>query len=114
MFNNLPGKRDTKVIQMHREVTTLYGRLAKAMVRKRRSPKWAGYFPIAIFSPDVPVPTSQNSGSTGNREQKTSHSSGPTGVTVPPGMNTPWLLIFWKPLSGCSRLPNMCGINQTG
>jgi hypothetical protein len=47
MFNNLPGNRDTKVIQMHREVTTLYDRLAKAMVRKRRSPKWAGYFPIA-------------------------------------------------------------------
>lgn len=60
MFNNLPGKRDTKVIQMHHEVTTLYGCLAKAMVRKRRSPKWAGYFPIAIFSPDLPVPKSRN------------------------------------------------------
>ena len=60
MFNNLAGKRDTKVIQMHREVTTLYDHLAKAMVRKRRSPKWAGYFPIAIFSPDLPVPKSRN------------------------------------------------------
>jgi hypothetical protein len=60
MFNNLPGKRDTQVIQMHQGVTTLYGRLAKAMVRKRRSPKSAGYFPIAIFSPDLPVPKSRN------------------------------------------------------
>ena len=60
MFNNLPGKRDTKIIQMHQEATTLYGRLAKAMVRKRHSPKWAGYFPIAIFSPDLPVPKSIN------------------------------------------------------
>jgi hypothetical protein len=60
MFNNLPGKRDTKIIQMHQEVTTLYGCLAKTMVRKRRSPKWAGYFPIAIFSPDLPVPKSRN------------------------------------------------------
>ena len=60
MFNNLPGKRDTKIIQMHQEATTLYGRLARAMVRKRQSPKWAGYFPIAIFSPDLPVPKSIN------------------------------------------------------
>jgi hypothetical protein len=60
MFNNLPRKRDTQVIQMHQEVTTLYGHLAKAMVRKRRSPKWAGYFPIAIFIPDLPVPKSRN------------------------------------------------------
>jgi hypothetical protein len=60
LFNNLPGKRDAKIIQMHQEVTTLYGRLAKAMVRKRRSPKWAGYFPIAIFSPDLPVRKPRN------------------------------------------------------
>ena len=60
MFNDLAGKRDTKIIQIHQEVTTLYGYLAKAMVRKRRSPKWAGYFPIAIFSPDLPVPKSIN------------------------------------------------------
>ena len=60
LFNNLPGKRDAKIIQMHQEVTTLYSRLAKAMLRKRRSPKWAGYFPIAIFSPDLPVPKSRN------------------------------------------------------
>ena len=60
MFNNLPGKRDTKIIQMHQEVTKLYGRLAKRMVRKPRSPRWAGYCPIAIFNPDLPVPKSRN------------------------------------------------------
>ena len=61
LFNNLPGKEDARrSSQMHREVTTLYDHLAKAMVRKRRSPKWAGYFPIAIFSPDLPVPKSRN------------------------------------------------------
>jgi hypothetical protein len=60
MFNNLPGKRDAKIIQIHQEVTKLYDRLAKRMVRKPRSPRWAGYCPIAIFSPDLPVPKSRN------------------------------------------------------
>ena len=40
-FNDLPGKRDTKIIQMHREVTRLYGRLATRMIRKPRSSTWA-------------------------------------------------------------------------
>ncbi len=31
MFNDLPGKRATKIIQMHREVTRLYGRLGKRL-----------------------------------------------------------------------------------
>ena len=43
-FNDLPGKRDTKIIQMHREVTRLYGRLATRMIRKTRSPKWARWY----------------------------------------------------------------------
>ena len=42
MFNNLPGKRDASIIQMHQEVTKLYDRLAKRMVRKWRSPRWLG------------------------------------------------------------------------
>jgi len=55
-FNNLPGSRITKLIQMTQEVTRLYGRLATRMVRKPQSPKWAGYLPIGLFLPDLPVP----------------------------------------------------------
>ena len=56
MFNNLPGKRETKIIQMHQEVTRLYGRLTTRMVRKPRSPKWAPLLPVGIFIPDLPAP----------------------------------------------------------
>ena len=55
-FNELSGKRDTKVIQMHREITKLYGRLATRMIRKPRSSKWAKWLPIGIFISDMPVP----------------------------------------------------------
>jgi hypothetical protein len=58
-FNDLPWKRDTKVIQMHREVTRLYGRLATRMIRKPRSQKWAPLTPMGIFFPDMPVPKSR-------------------------------------------------------
>jgi hypothetical protein len=58
-FNDLPGKRDTKIIQMHQEVTRLYGRLATRMIRKPRSPKWARWLPIGIFICDMPVPKSR-------------------------------------------------------
>jgi hypothetical protein len=56
MFNDLPGKRNTKIIQMYQEVERLYNRLATRMVKKPRSPEWAGYLPIGIFIPDLPVP----------------------------------------------------------
>jgi hypothetical protein len=56
MFHNLPGSKATKIIQMHHEVTTLYGRLATRMVRKPRLPSWAEYSPIGLFIPDLPVP----------------------------------------------------------
>jgi len=56
MFNYLPGKRETKIMQMHQEVTRLYGRLTTRMVRKPRSPKWAPLLPVGIFIPDLPVP----------------------------------------------------------
>jgi hypothetical protein len=56
MFNNLPGKRTTKIMQMHQGIERLYNRLATRMVKKPRSPEWAGYLPIGIFIPDFPVP----------------------------------------------------------
>ena len=58
-FNELPGKRDAKIIQMHQEVTRLYGRLTTRMVRKPRSPKWVPLTPMGIFIPDKPVPKSR-------------------------------------------------------
>ena len=59
MFHNLPGSRDAKVTQMKQEVEQLYGRLATRMVRKPRSPRWAGYLPVGLFIPDLPVPKSR-------------------------------------------------------
>jgi hypothetical protein len=56
MFNNLPGKRETMIIQMQQEVARLYGRLATRMVRKPRSSTRAKWLPIGIFIPDMPVP----------------------------------------------------------
>ena len=56
MFHHLPGSREKRITQMHQEVETLYRRLATRMVRKPRSPKWAGLLPIGVFSPDFPVP----------------------------------------------------------
>jgi hypothetical protein len=56
MFNNLPGKRHTKIMQMRQEVTRLYGRLTTRMVRNPRSPKRAPLLPVGIFIPDLPVP----------------------------------------------------------
>ena len=49
MFHNLPGSRDAKVTQMKQEVEKLYGRLATRMVRKPRSPRWAGYLPVGTL-----------------------------------------------------------------
>jgi hypothetical protein len=57
-FHHLAGSRQKKIIQMHQEVETMYRRLATMMVRKPRSPKWAGLLPIGLFSPDLPVPKS--------------------------------------------------------
>jgi hypothetical protein len=59
MFNSLAGKRDTKIIQMHQEITKFYGRLATRMIRKPRSSKWAKWLPNGIFIPDMPVPKSR-------------------------------------------------------
>ena len=59
MFNNLPGKRETMIIQMQQEVARLYGRLATRMVRKPRSSTRAKWLPIGIFIPDMPVPKSR-------------------------------------------------------
>jgi hypothetical protein len=56
MFHDLAGSRETKVIQMKQEVERVYNRLATRMVRKPNSPSWAGYLPIGLFVPDLPVP----------------------------------------------------------
>ncbi len=56
MFNYLPGKRETKIMQMHQEVTRLYGRLATRMAGKTWSANRARLLPIGIFIPDLPVP----------------------------------------------------------
>ena len=56
MFHELGGSRKTKLIQMNHEVEQIYNRLVTRMVRDPRSQSWAGYLPIGVFVPDLPVP----------------------------------------------------------
>ena len=55
MFHHISGSREKRIMQMHREIEKIYGRLATRMVRKPRSPRWKGLLPIGLFSPDFPV-----------------------------------------------------------
>jgi len=61
MFHQLAGSRKTMIIQMQQEVTRVYNRLGTRMVRKPRSPRWAGYLPVGLFIPDLPVPKRRKS-----------------------------------------------------
>ena len=61
MFHDLAGSRETKIIQMKQEVERVYNRLATRMVRKPNSPSWAGYLPIGLFVPELPVPKKRKS-----------------------------------------------------
>jgi len=54
MFHWIPGSMETKIEQMNREITRLYGKLATKAVRKPGSPKWAPFLPKGVFFPDVP------------------------------------------------------------
>jgi hypothetical protein len=56
MFHDLAGSKEAKIIQMKQEVERIYNRLATRMVRKPKSPGWAGYLPIGLFVPELPVP----------------------------------------------------------
>lgn len=55
MFHELAGSRKAKIIQMQRELERVYNRLGTRMVRNTRSKRWAGYLPIGLFVPDLPV-----------------------------------------------------------
>ena len=61
MFHDLAGSRETKIIQMKQEVERVYNHLATRMVRKPNSPSWAGYLPIGLFVPELPVPKKRKS-----------------------------------------------------
>jgi hypothetical protein len=56
MFHQLAGSRKTMIVQMQQELERVYNRLVTSMVRKPRSPRWAGYLPVGLFVPDLPVP----------------------------------------------------------
>ncbi len=56
LFHQLPGSEKSHLEQMKREVSCLYSRLATRTVKDTRSKGWAGYLPVAIFAPDLPVP----------------------------------------------------------
>lgn len=56
LFHEIPGSRDSKIIQMNREIERVYNRLATRMVRKTWSPAHAHNLPKGIFLPDLPVP----------------------------------------------------------
>ena len=55
MFHNLSGSMDSQITQMHQEVTALFSKLVKRVVRKPRSPAWVPLLPKGIFVPDLPV-----------------------------------------------------------
>jgi hypothetical protein len=59
LFHQVAGSRKTKLLQMNQEVERTYNLLGTRIVRKPRSAKWAGYLPIGIFIPDLPVPKSR-------------------------------------------------------
>jgi hypothetical protein len=56
LFHQLPGSRKAKLDQMQQAMSRFYNRVATAMVRKPSSPNWAGYLPVGVFVPDLPVP----------------------------------------------------------
>jgi hypothetical protein len=64
MFHQLAGSRNAIIAQMGQETDRVYRHLCKRMVRKVGSPGWAGYLPIGIFLPDLPVPKSKGKKST--------------------------------------------------
>lgn len=58
LFHQLPGNRKSHLEQMKRAITGIYSRLVTRSVREPRSESWAGYLPVGIFCPDLPVPKS--------------------------------------------------------
>ena len=56
LFHQLPGSREAKLAQMQQAMSRFYSKVATAMVRKPTSPNWAGYLPVGVFVPDLPVP----------------------------------------------------------
>jgi hypothetical protein len=55
MFNDIPGKKTTKLRIMEDEVERVYSTLLTSVVRKPNVPSWKMYKPILIGSPDLPV-----------------------------------------------------------
>jgi hypothetical protein len=55
MFRPISGSVDTKIRQMHDEISTVYGKLATRVVRKPTSSNRAHFLPQGIFFPDVPA-----------------------------------------------------------
>jgi hypothetical protein len=55
MFNSSPGKRDTKIGIMEKDVRRAFGLLLRSIVRKPESVNWQPSRPIIIGAPDLPV-----------------------------------------------------------
>jgi hypothetical protein len=55
MFNNIPGKKSTKLQVMEDNVVRVYSTLVTHVVRKPNAPLWKAFRPIFIGAPDLPV-----------------------------------------------------------
>jgi len=56
MFDQIQGSDQARALEMKKQLTHFYGRLAKASVPKPSREKWAPFLPKAILVPDKPVP----------------------------------------------------------
>jgi hypothetical protein len=62
MFRNIPGPIQEKITQMHKDISSFYGKLASWVVRDPKSPKSAHLLPRAVFLPDGPCYTGRKQG----------------------------------------------------
>jgi hypothetical protein len=55
MFEQIPGRKSTKLKIMEDEVVRVYSTLVTHVVRKPHAPSWNAYTPLFIGCPDAPV-----------------------------------------------------------
>jgi hypothetical protein len=62
LFRHIPGPVQEKIRQMHKDISSFYGKLASWVVRDPKSPKIAHLLPRAVFLPDGPCYTGRKKG----------------------------------------------------
>ena len=62
LFRHIPGSEQERIRQMHKDISSFYGKLASWVVRDPKSPKIAHLLPRAVFFPDGPCYTGRKKG----------------------------------------------------